>query len=246
MEPQFDIEALFDEDYLYFYEELLTPERTERDADALWRLLELEPGMEILDAPCGHGRIANALAARGCRVIGLDITPLFLRIARDDAVARFVDVEYVEGDIRELPWEGRFDRVINWFTSFGYFDDEGNRRVLTEAYRTLRAGGRLAIDIHNRDAFARRFLPESVTERDGNFLLDLRSVDVVRGRVDNERVVIRDGAVRRMRFSIRMFTFTELRDWLLAEGFRTVDGFDWETGDALGYESRRMIVVATK
>ena len=54
-EPRFDTEAVFDEDYLYFYEELLTAERTQRDVEVLWNVLELEPGMEILDAPCGHG-----------------------------------------------------------------------------------------------------------------------------------------------------------------------------------------------
>jgi cyclopropane fatty-acyl-phospholipid synthase-like methyltransferase len=32
--------------------------------ELIWRLLELEPGMEVLDLACGHGRIANVLAAR--------------------------------------------------------------------------------------------------------------------------------------------------------------------------------------
>ena len=56
----------FDEDYLYFYEELLTPERTAAEVELIWKLLELEPGLELLDLACGHGRIANPLAeARG-------------------------------------------------------------------------------------------------------------------------------------------------------------------------------------
>jgi SAM-dependent methyltransferase len=79
--------------------------------------------MEVLDLACGHGRIANRLAARGARVTGLDATPLFLDLARRDANARGVDVDYLEGDMRTLPWTGRFDRVVNWFTAFGYFDD---------------------------------------------------------------------------------------------------------------------------
>ena len=40
--------------------EILTPERTEADVEKIVELLELEPGAEILDCPCGHGRIANA------------------------------------------------------------------------------------------------------------------------------------------------------------------------------------------
>ncbi|HEX6472348.1 MAG TPA: methyltransferase domain-containing protein, partial [Streptosporangiaceae bacterium] len=123
----FDVEGVFGDDYLRFYAEQLE-ERADADADLIWRLLDLEPGMEVLDLACGHGRIANRLAARGCRLTGLDATPHFLELARADAADRGVAVSYIDGDMRSLPWEdGRFDRVINWFTAFGYFEDAGNR-----------------------------------------------------------------------------------------------------------------------
>lgn len=35
--------------------------------------------------------------------------------------------------MRTLPWTGRFDRVISWFTAFGYFNDAGNRQVLARS-----------------------------------------------------------------------------------------------------------------
>jgi ubiquinone/menaquinone biosynthesis C-methylase UbiE len=89
---------------------------------------------------CGHGRIGNRLAERGCHVTGLDATAMFLERTRRDAQARGVTVEYVHGDMRHLPWTGRFDRIVNWFTAFGYFDDQENRQVLAEAARTLRDG----------------------------------------------------------------------------------------------------------
>ena len=59
-------EDAFDEDYLYFYEELLTPERTAADVELVWKLLELEPGLELLDLACGHGRIANRWPSAAC------------------------------------------------------------------------------------------------------------------------------------------------------------------------------------
>jgi 2-polyprenyl-3-methyl-5-hydroxy-6-metoxy-1,4-benzoquinol methylase len=118
-QPDIDARELFDEDYLYFYAEALGDERSDAETELLWRLLELEPGMEVLDLACGHGRIANRLAVRGCRVTGLDATPLFLDRARQDAADRGVEVDYLEGGMRNLPWTGRFDRVVNWFTAFG-------------------------------------------------------------------------------------------------------------------------------
>lgn len=240
-----DVEQVFDDDYLYFYERFLTDELSEADADVLWRLLGLEAGAAVLDIGCGHGRIANRLAERGARVTGLDITPLFLERARADAAERGVEVEYVEGDMRELPWEERFDASFIWFTTFGYFDDDENRRVLAEAWKALRPGGRLAVELHNRDAFARAWLPFTAVERDGDLMVDRHRFDVLTGRNDTERFVVRDGRVRRADYSVRFFTYTELRDWLLGAGFARVEGFARD-GGALTFETRRMVVVATR
>ena len=241
-EPTFDAEGLFDEDYLYFYAEPLDA-RGEAEAGLIWHLLELEPGMEVLDLACGHGRIANALAERGCRVTGLDATPLFLDRARLDAATRGVAVTYVDGDMRDLPWTGRFDRVVNWFTAFGYFDDAGNRRVLREVARSLKPGGRFVLEMHNRDWIIRHFQPASVDERDGNLVTEQRRFEPLTGRMLAERTVVRDGHVRRIPYFVRTFTFTELRDWLLDAGFTSVEGYG-EDGDPLTPESRRMITIA--
>ncbi|MGE5290524.1 MAG: class I SAM-dependent methyltransferase [Micromonosporaceae bacterium] len=243
-EPSFDAEGVFDDDYLLFYAEPLDA-RADDEAELIWRLLELEAGMEVLDLACGHGRIANALAARGCRVTGLDATPLFLDLARRDAAARGLEVTYVEGDMRSLPWTGQFDHVINWFTAFGYFDDAGNRRVLEEAARALKPGGRLMIETNNRDWVIRNFQPASVDEREGKLLIDRRRFDPLTGQMTTERMVVRDGHVRRAPYFVRMLTFTELRGWLLDAGFSHVDGYG-EDGEPLAFESRRMITVACR
>ncbi|GAA4608024.1 class I SAM-dependent methyltransferase [Actinoallomurus liliacearum] len=241
-EQDFDADGLFDDDYLHFFAEPLD-DRADAETDLIWRLLDLEPGMEVLDLACGHGRIANRLAERGCRVTGLDATPAFLERARQDAEARQAPVTYVEGDMRSLPWERRFGLVISWFTAFGYFDDEDNRRVLAEAARVLAPGGRFAVELNNRDWIIRNFQPASIIEREDDLLIDQRTLDPLTGRAVTERTVVRQGRVRRIPFYVRMFTFTELRDWLLAAGFRTVTGHGDE-GGPLTPDSRRMIVVA--
>jgi ubiquinone/menaquinone biosynthesis C-methylase UbiE len=217
---------VFDEDYLYFAADRIDDETSDRETDTIWRLLELEPGMEVLDLACGHGRIANRLAARGARVTGIDATPRFLDRARGDAVARGVEVEYVEGDMRDLPWSDRFDRVISWFTAFGYFEDDENRLVLREVHRVLRPRGRLLIENNNLAGLLPLWQPSIVVERDGDFLIDRSTFDPTTGRATTERVVVRDGRVRRFSFSVRMFVAVELRDWLLAAGFRAVDFYD--------------------
>jgi SAM-dependent methyltransferase len=242
-QPEFDAQGLFDEDYLHFYAVLLTDRRSDDDLGLIWRLLALEPGLAVLDLACGHGRIANRLAARGCRVTGLDASSLFLDAARRDAAAQGVSVNYVRGDMRALPFTGRFDRVVSWFTSYGYFDDAGLRQVLTEARRVLRPGGRLLIEIQHRDRLMRELRPEVVVERDADLMVDRHHLDPLTSRIVADRILVRDGRVRRVPFFVRLFSFTELRDWLLAAGFLQVDGYG-EDGEPLSAESRRMVAVA--
>jgi SAM-dependent methyltransferase len=249
-ELQFDFDAVFaPDDYLYFYGSQLSPERTGEEVEVITRLLELEPGMEVLDLACGHGRIANRLAERGCRVVGLDSSPGFLELARRDAISLAEregtePPEYVLGDMRHLPWHHRFDRVVNWFTAYGYFDDEENRTVLRQMHNALKPGGQLLIELNNRDNLLGRLQRAVVVERDDNYMIDQPTFDISSGRMLTLRTVLRDGQVRRMHFSTRLFTFTELRDWLLAAGFESVDAFD-EKGEPLSLASRRMLIRAT-
>jgi SAM-dependent methyltransferase len=245
-QPIFDTESLFDEDYLYFYEPLLPAEQSDAEAELIWRLLNLEPDMRVLDLACGHGRIANRLAARGCRVTGLDITPLFLERASRDAAEHGVAVDYVRGDMRHLPWTQSFDRVINWFTAFGYFDDVGNRRVLDQIARVLKPGGAIALNLMNRDWLVRNFQPSRVAaERDGNLMIDQSRLDPLTSTVSTERIVLRGGRLRRFRFFVRLFTYTELRDWLLTAGFTNVDGYG-DNGGPLSLDSNRLTVIASR
>jgi SAM-dependent methyltransferase len=242
---RFDTRAVFDEDYLFFYEEMLGGAASDRAVEAIWRLLDLRPGARVLDLACGHGRIANRLADRGCRVTALDVTPLFLERARQDAERLGVEVEYVEGDMRSLPWENEFDAIVSWFTSFGYFSDEENRHVLREAAKAVRPGGSFLIENNNLPAILRGLREVDVVEREGRFMLDRRRFDVSTNRMLTERIALGAEAPRRAEFFVRMFTFPELRDWLLDAGFAEVKGYGG-LGEPLTLESWRLLTVARR
>jgi SAM-dependent methyltransferase len=245
MGSEFPREEAFDEDYLYFYSDFLTPERTAAEVEVVWKLLELEPGLELLDLACGHGRIANSLAERGARVTGLDATALFLDLARRDAAERGVEVEYVEGDMRSLPWPERFDRVLCWFTSYGYFSDEENRQVLREVHRALRPGGLFAVEMNHKENLLGRWEPESVTERGEDRMIDRRGFDAQTSRSRDQRTIVRGGTERSFTFSVRMFSAAELKDWFRAAGFREPYAYG-EDGEPLTLEHRRMTIVGSK
>lgn len=232
----FDFEGVFNEDYLYFYEQILSPERTAEEVEKIVELLDLQAGAEILDCPCGHGRIANALAERGFRVTGIDASDFFLDRARADAATRGVDVEYARGDMRDLPWRERFDALVNWFTSFGYFSDDQNKAVLREFHDALKPGGRLLLETQNITRILLNPRPQHFVERDGDLMLDEWQLDLENARFVTERTVVRDGHTRKTHFVVRWFTVPELRAWLEESGFADVQA------PGLTQESRLVVV----
>jgi SAM-dependent methyltransferase len=244
--PHFDFEELFGEDYLYFYEQSFTAERNRRETEAVWKLLELSPGQAVLDLGCGHGRISNALAEYGARVTGLDASVHFLDLARKDAALRGLDVNFEQGDMRDIPWNGTFDAALIWFTTFGYFSDADNVGVVQQVAKALKPHGRLLIEQINRVALLRSGQPSnSVVSRGDDLMIDRIDYDGLTDRSITERIVVRAGHVKRARFTVRLYSPAEFSSLMRGAGFRSCDVFG-QDGEPYTLYGRRLIVVGIK
>lgn len=120
--------------------------------DQFWRrravaLAEVKPGDRVLDAACGTGDLAVAMARAGAgEVIGVDFTPEMLELARVKA-ARSGDPrrapEFQRADVTSLPFEDAAFDVVS--IAFGIRNVDRPERALAEFHRVLRPGGRLVI-----------------------------------------------------------------------------------------------------
>jgi len=247
-QPLFDLDNVFQvDDYLYFYSESLTDERSDAETAALVKLLALDPPLDILDLACGFGRHANRLAALGHRVTGVDYMPGFLELARADAVRRGVKVDYRQEDMRQVIFQSAFDRVMLLFTAFGYFEEDENLCVLENVARALRPGGLFLTDGMNRDAVsAPGFLPYIVVEKEGNLMIDRNSFDSLTGLMHNQRIVIRDGVRRDLPFAIRIYNPNEMRQMLVRVGLEVLGIYSGWDEQPASTSSRRLVVLARK
>ncbi|UJF32046.1 class I SAM-dependent methyltransferase [Paenibacillus hexagrammi] len=138
--------------------------------------LQLEQGAEVLDLCCGMGRHSMALAEFGYKVTGVDLSEVLLQ----EAVKLDTDshVEWLRGDMREVPLERQFDAVVNLFTSFGYFDeDEQNERVFHEIHRLLKPGGKYIVDFMNPAYVKVHLVPQSERTEEGMTIRESRSIE---------------------------------------------------------------------
>ena len=100
----------------------------------------VEPGMDLLDVACGTGNATIPAARDGARVKGLDFSPDLLAIARERAADAMVEVDWIEGDAQELPFEdASFDRVIS---TFGHMFAPDHGRTAAEMRASAVPAGR--------------------------------------------------------------------------------------------------------
>jgi ubiquinone/menaquinone biosynthesis C-methylase UbiE len=103
----------------------------------------VEPGMEVLDVACGTGNATLPAARAGARVTGLDFAPGLLEIARERAADAMVEIDFVEGDAQQMPFDdSSFDRVVS---TFGHMFAPDHRRMADELRRVLRPDGVIAV-----------------------------------------------------------------------------------------------------
>ena len=238
----------FDEKYLLEYEPLFDPEQDRREMARLLEILALPVGARILDCPCGQGRHAHLLAEAGYRVDGLDYSRALLQVARRRGTG--ATLRYTRGDMRRLParWSGRFDAVVNLFSSFGFFADPADDiTVIREFARVLMPGGTLVWHGASRDGVAARFLARDWwTTRNGTMVAQQRHFDPLSGVLTVESEW--RAATRRVRRAhrIRLYTATRIAELCLDSGLVVQDAFDGWSGRPLRRTSGEMLLVARK
>jgi SAM-dependent methyltransferase len=191
----------------------------------------------LLDLACGDGRHLAAFSRLGLDGVGVDLSDALL----DRARARGCRV--VRADLRALPFSSEaFDHATSFFTSFGYFESEDeNLRALREAARVLKSGGRMLLDVPDRDQLERGLVPRSEFQRAGLRMRCDRAIEAGRVRKSVRVSNSRGEEVAHFEESVRVYTLPELRSILGASGFgvlREAGGFD---GRPIGSGDRYLV-----
>ncbi len=232
------------EDYLLIYSHR-DEEEAERAIELILRAANAQPGWSFLDLACGNGRHALALARKGFRVVGVDLSANLLDKAREAAARDKLDVEFVRADMRDLEWRGEFDAVLNLFTSFGYFpSEEEDENILRASYRALKPGGWFVLDFFNAGAVTGSLVPRDERRIDGHTVIQERAI---RGNRVVKRITISaNGETRTFTESVRLYRPEDLRALLARAGFTVQREFGDYDGNPLLDSSPRCILFGRK
>lgn len=241
-------QSYFDADYLTEYAPIFDLQRDRQEVARLIELMALPSGARVLDLPCGQGRHAHLLAEAGFDVDGVDYSADLIAVAKRRGTGR--TLRYTRADMRKLParWTGRFDAVVNLFTSFGFFTDPADdARTIAEVARVLAPGGTFIFHAGSRDGVMAKFLTRDWWRTaDGTTITQERRFDPLSGQLTIETTSAGTSAFAAREHRIRLYTATRIAELCAAEGLTVTAAYDGWRDRPLTRTSGEMLLVAHK
>jgi SAM-dependent methyltransferase len=192
-------------------------DRTESEVDRVMKMLRPRGDERVLDLACGSGRHSLELRRRGFEVVGADISPELLEIARKEAADQGLEAGFVEADLRELDFDAEFDIVLSLNDgAIGYFETEAeNLRSFDVVSRALKPDGRHLAQLPNV-LYAQEHLPQK------SWISGESMIELVEHRwnksnryMEGAMIPLRFGEVldelKPIQFRQRLYTVDELR-----------------------------------
>lgn len=142
---------VYGEVYANEYDQLYKDKDYQAECDLIEQTFrQFGPGnvLSVVDFGCGTGNHSIPLAKRGYHVTGIDLSSEMLRVARQKSIENDVEVNWVEGDVRNVQAKGIFDAGLFMFAVLGYLlPNEDVMATLRNTRKHLRSGGILAFDV---------------------------------------------------------------------------------------------------
>jgi cyclopropane fatty-acyl-phospholipid synthase-like methyltransferase len=248
MQDDFDVPANWYEQFFTpavnnFWESMVPPEATAAELDFVTGHIPRPPA-RILDVPCGAGRHALGLAARGYDVTGIDLSED--AIERASAAAGALPARFVRADMREFPIEARFDAAICLGNSIGYFGPEGMAALFARLAAALRPGGKLILD---SATCAESLFPLAEGREiafDGGSYSSRYAYDAMQSLLKTDATLVLNGETHRLRYAHSVVTSGAMVRELARYGLKTEALYGDVGGTRFALHSPRLLLVAER
>jgi len=248
-------EALF-ENYAQKYENESFTQGTIGECDFIEKELYFNKSIKILDVGCGTGRHSIELSKRGYSVTGVDLSESQLAYAREKAKSNNLNIDFLQHDARNLPFDNQFDAVI--MLCEGGFPlmetDEMNFEILKSVTKSLNARAKFIFTTlnglfplyHSVEKFcAANSVGDNATYRSNTFdLMTFRDYNIT-------EIVDDSGNKKSLECNERYYVPSEITWMLKTLGYKKIDIFGAKLGafsgsDKLTTEDFEMLVIAEK
>jgi SAM-dependent methyltransferase len=234
-----------DEHYLALYNHRNSQEAS-LALDLIERSTHILKDAAILDLACGAGRHAIGLAKRGyTNITAIDLSPTLLSEAEKNAKLENVEIIFRKQDMRHF--SGKYDLVINLFTSFGYFEsDEENEKVILKIGEHLQAKGFFVLDFLNAIPLKGNCIPHDEKKLpSGERIEQFRKMHS--NRIEKKIIIHAENYSKEYHESVRLFTLEDFKPMFERAGLTLKEIFGDYAGNPYDEgSSPRLILVAQR
>ncbi|MBK9248692.1 MAG: class I SAM-dependent methyltransferase [Ignavibacteria bacterium] len=222
-----------------------TDEEASKAIDLFRSKTKLADGSRVLDLCCGTGRHAKSLAECGFDVTGIDNSHYFINKA---TLENTMDtLEFFHCDMRDEYPGKPYDAVVNFFTSFGYFEeDSDNLLVLQQVYNSLSPTGWFLLDYLNESKVRSQLVSKSVKNLYDAIITEERRID---GKFVIKNITIEQDNQETMHFQERVKLYDKFDfDRLFTQAnLRIIDYVGSYIGEKFDIQSSsRLIIIAQR
>lgn len=232
-----------------FWRHCVPPQQTQAEVVFLRSELRLRAGSAVLDMPCGDGRHAVELAAMGCHVTGVDLSPQFLAAAQSRADDRRVGVRLIQHDMASYqPARESLDGAYCLGNSWGYLPDDKTATLLCNVHSALRPGGRFVFDTGVAAELLLPHMEDEVVYEVGEMVMHSQhDYDMSASRMITHYRFTRGDQTQTCSITQRVHTIAEIVALVHAAGLRIVNLYgSLDRAPLRLKESRCLYVVAEK
>jgi 2-polyprenyl-3-methyl-5-hydroxy-6-metoxy-1,4-benzoquinol methylase len=218
---------------LDLWRKAIPPQQTKAEAEFLIDHLNCERGAQVLDVPCGNGRLSFEIAKRGLRVTGVDISKEFIDEARSiqrnsSNPPTHADgthsVEFILSDMRMLKADALYDAAYCFGNSFAFLGHEETEKFLTAVRRSLRPRSRFIIETGMAaESVLPDFEEQSCHELDGLSVTIRERYVAAESCIDSEYIFEQKGKKETRVAREWIYTVAEIRRLLASAGFEVLD-----------------------
>ena len=236
-------ETWFDSKYYHILYKNRNTKEAELFLDNLIGYLEPKKTSTFLDLACGKGRHSIYLNSKGYKVLGTDLSKSSIESANKH---KKTNLNFMNHDMRLPINGGKFDYILNLFTSFGYFASKNeNKLVISSIYKNIKENGTIIIDFLN----AKKVISNLVKQEKKHIKDLLFNIS----RTIEKNVIIKNIEVfsqkKKFNFQERVhaLTLSDFEILLNKENLRIVDLFgDYHLNEFNAATSDRLILIAKK
>ncbi len=241
--PQKWFQNWFNSPYYHILYQQRNTAEAEFFIDNLCAYLKPDDNARLLDIACGRGRHAIYLNKKGFDVTGIDLSIANIKYAREFENDR---LHFYVHDMRCLFYSNYYDIAFNLFTSFGYFDTEGDHIKALKTFRkALKPEGLLVLDFFNCYKITHALKYSEVKTLDG---IDFNIHKKIEGDKITKHIEFEDkGQQYSFTEEVKIFGFADFNRFFAQSGFEVVHCFgNYKLDEFELATSDRMIFICKK